>query len=127
MGSNGPKVIQQAITETLDSIIKSVTDILDPDQRVAYIQTAGELRKELEQSDPNTTVIQKFMKVLSFGDALDGTLELGEKAFIASTIVAPYMPILYEYIGNYLVRLGAEKEFTGKEAEIGFLPQSSDG
>ena len=98
ISSTDPEAIRQAITETLGDLTRSVADVLDPNQRELYTQAAAELQKELEKSDPDPTIVQKLMRILSFGDTLDGALELGTKALAVSAKVAPYIYILYEGI-----------------------------
>jgi DNA-binding MarR family transcriptional regulator len=95
---NDPEAIRQAISETLDSVVASVGDLLDLKQKAAYIETAAKLQQELEKPEPSPTVIQRLMTIISFGDTLDGTLELGQKALTAAVKAAPYTYMLYELI-----------------------------
>lgn len=105
ISSNDPEALRKTIAETLDSAVKRVADDLNLNQKAAYTQVASQLQEEVKKTAPDPTTLRRLMNILSFGDTLDGTLELGVKAFAVSAAVAPHIAILYECIGR-LVGLG---------------------
>lgn len=96
---NDSAEILKALDDTLRSLADSITPHLGISERSAYLQTITELKAELEKPEPDRTVIQRLIGVVSFADNLNGTWDLAVKA-------APFIPILYEGGKNLLRALG---------------------
>jgi len=104
--ANDPTAILELIQGTLEELVRQTSKFLDLSQQTLYTHHANELREELEKPQPDRTRIQRLISILSFGDQLNGTLDLGDRAFAAAVVASPYFPVLYGYIEKLLSALG---------------------
>ena len=106
VNQNDTDAIQRAITEILDNLVRVLANELDAAQMTAYEQAVDKLKQELVRPEPDRSRIQKLITILTFGDTLNGTLDLGAKAFTVSALVAPHLPMLYAYIEQLIQSIG---------------------
>ena len=99
---NDPNAVQQALAETIDALVKNVSNALTLEQQALYTQKAVELKEEAAKNEPDPNVLQKLLSFLSFGDTLGGTLQLGVQSFALAAAAAPYVPALYQAIQHLL-------------------------
>lgn len=89
------------INKALNDLLSAVSDQLDLQQRAVYMQEAANLEQEIAKKEPNKSTIARALSVLTFGNNLNGSLALGEKAIGAIAVAAPYIVI----IANGIIQL----------------------
>lgn len=99
--------LRKSISEALEKLVAEVSVQLDMEQKAAYMRVAADLQQEVTKSNPDILVIEKAVKVLVFGDSLDGTLELGEKLFTAVALAAPYIGIIAHAVERLIQSLSS--------------------
>lgn len=99
------EALRVEVAQLVDDIVKAMKEELDTDQLAVYAEAAKELKQEAAKSNPNPSIIQKCLGILSFAGDLDGTLELAGKAISLSAKVSPYILLLGQAVATLLQNL----------------------
>jgi hypothetical protein len=86
--------IRQAITQTIENMVRAVQQELTVEELAAYSQIASEFRQEAAKENPDKARLYRALPVLSFLGDVEGTIELAERAVTLANQVAPYLPLL---------------------------------
>jgi hypothetical protein len=86
--------IRQAITQTIENMVRAVQQELTVEELAAYTRIASEFRQEAAKENPDKARLYRALPVLSFLGDVEGTIELAERAVTLANQVAPYLPLL---------------------------------
>jgi hypothetical protein len=93
--------IRQAITQTIENMVRSVQSELTVEELAVYARVASESKQEIARENPDKGRLWRALPVLSILGDMEGTIQLAERAFTLASHVAPYVPFLV----TFLVRL----------------------
>ena len=92
--------IRQALTQTIENMVRAVQPELTIEELAAYTRIASEFRQEVAKDNPDKARLYRAIPVLSFLGDVEGTIQLAERAVTLASHVAPYLPLLITLLGR---------------------------
>jgi predicted RecB family endonuclease len=94
--------LHAAINEALSQLVTEVSNHLNSEQQARYIEQVENFRQEAQQVQPDKSKLTLLLHVLSFGDSLNGTLDVGSKALLLMSVAAPYVGAVAQAVERLL-------------------------